>query len=452
MVKRGIMKKVYPFSALLYNASQVSSYTDVVSQPYDVITPPMREACVQKSPYHFCHIDLPVGDDPYAAAAETFLSWLEQEVVVQDGDPALYVYDHKFSLPSGELVTRRGFFVSYDLSSEVESGAGQAGTDSVKAHEKTLEAPKKDRFLLTEATGAQLSPIFCLYDDREQELDQLCQSLVETTPLIHFVSDDHHEHSVWRLTDEKAWEKFDEVMTRNPLFIADGHHRFETAKNYLKSQLEENPNLPENAPCRRVMLYVANSHDPGLCVLAIHRGVQGLPDFSPESFLAKASEVFDVKEVNAPESSASFWEETLQKKSSDHSFAMLSPDGKGHLLSLSKEKWREICQDYGVSSDDPRVDLDVTVLHQVVFGNLLGMSEEDQAAQKNLVYIKDTGRSINYAWSEDEALGKGQASFLLNPIDLEQLTRVANAGLTMPQKSTFFYPKVLSGVLWHRVK
>ena len=431
-------EKNLPFRAVFYNQEKLHSLADVVTPPYDVITPEMQNNLYQKSPHNFCRIDLTRESAPqrYEIAKTTYDEWIKQGVLVHDAQPALFLHFHSFRLPNGQAVVRRGLFVSRRLEDFSEGG--------IKPHEKTLSGPKQDRLELSRHLMAQLSPIFALYHDPENKIMNHLEQIGKATPFMDFISHDSERHQLWKIRDPELCLFIDKHLSESPLFIADGHHRYETALNHRNEMIAEHPDLPASAAIRHVLFYVSSMDDPGMVILPIHRAVHGLAGFSLPDFLEKLGKDFTIETClcrNEVES------ETILSRFADthHCFLLIAKDPEqSHLVKISKQSWLEHPAAQGIPT--ALATLDVTVLHRLILENILGIDEAAQAEQKNLVYWKSTKQAM-----AETRHGPCQLTFLLNPTLIEQMREAAQAGHKMPQKSTFFYPKIVSGLLLHDV-
>lgn len=432
------MKKILPFKALAYNQEKVTSLKDVVTPPYDVISPEMQEAFYNRSPYNFCRIDLTkeTGDARYATAGKVFQQWKDEGIFSQDKTPGIYVHHHDFVLPDGRRMTRKGFFAACRIQDYNEGG--------IKPHEKTLDGPKVDRFRLTEATKAQLSPVFSLYGDPQKRIESLFEDIVQTTPSADFVSEDGERHRLWKIKDPDIASAINTFMEARPLFIADGHHRYETALNYRNHILSQNQDVADQAALRYLLMYFSNLNDTGLVILPIHRALHGLSGKSLGDLLGELGNHFTVESVTSLDQN-----EILAKLKNlgekNHAFWLLAKDpAHSYLLSLPRANWLKnpLAQEIPQSL----CGLDVTVLHKLVIEKTLGISEEAQAKQENIIYWKSTEKAI-----AETRGGACELTFILNPTRIEDMEAVAMAGHKMPQKSTYFYPKIISGLLMHDV-
>lgn len=430
--------KILPFQGLRYNQDKVRSLADVVTPPYDVISADMQEELYQRSAYNFCRLDFPKeeGDARYSVVADVYKKWIQDKILIADDKPCIYIHHHTFTLPDGRNVVRKGFLAARRVEDFSEGG--------IKPHEKTLDGPKLDRLNMTRATHCNLSPVFSLYADPKFEIENKLQRLTQTTPVVDFVSSDQERHQLWKLTDAKTLTELDQVLSDRPLFIADGHHRYETSINYRNEMRAQNPEHKMDGASEYILMYFSNMNDDGLVILPIHRALHGMADLSYEDLLSKLSAFFEIYPVDGGqvEQNLSQLEEVGRN---NHSFWIVSPDNqKSCIVSLSRTKWMQLPESNQIA--DCLRGLDVTVLHQLVFRQLLGLSEESQAKQENLIYWKSTERAIR-----ETSDGNCQYTFILNPTRVEDVQNVAGAGEKMPQKSTYFFPKIVSGLVLHSV-
>ena len=426
--------KILPFRAFYYNASKVGDLSRVVTPPYDVISPEMQKEFYQRSDYNFVRVDLArePGDLRYQAARSTFEEWLGQEILIRDARPGFYFHHQIFTLPDGREITRKGFFGVRRIEDFSEGG--------IKPHEKTLEGPKADRLKLTRAVQAQLSPVFSLYSDPNKRVDHLVTRLKERTPLFDFKTVEGERHQVWRESDPIVCKFVGEFVSEQPVFIADGHHRYETALNY-RDECRQHFSPGEGLESfNYVLMYFTNRNDAGMIIFPIHRALHHLHDFEPADFIRMLQKHFTVTPM-AVDDSDEITARLAEEGAESHAFVMITRDPKKNfLLSIKRRAWRH--SPVAAAVMPALVDLDVTVLHRLVFEEILRISPQAQANQENIIYWKDTRKAIS-----ETRQGKCEITFLLNPTRIEDMERVAMAGEKMPQKSTYFYPKVLSGLV-----
>jgi uncharacterized protein (DUF1015 family) len=437
------MARIYPFRALRYNPSMVR-VEEVVTQPYDKITPAMQQAYYQRSLYNLVRIilglpelfDEPGSNDVYTRAARDFADWRRMGVLTQEKDPCIFAYSQRFTVPGGdgEVHERRAFIglgEVYDYNAQV-----------VFPHEQTLSKPKSDRLNLLRATRAHFGQIFMLYSDPALTAEKILFSGT-SAPEIEVTDEFGVTHRVWKVSDMSTINILLGAMEDKKLIIADGHHRYETALEYSKehaptsvTRTERNlanttpqPAYPEAA----VMMTFVNMDSTGITILPTHRVVFGLKDFSPDRFIDQAKAFFNVQLVTADDSV-----ELTKLLARQPGTAFIAVTRRGyHLLTAKPET---VAQALATLPERQR-RLDLTQLHSLVLEQLLGITPESIREQRNLRYVRDAGEAMEQVWR-----GEADVAFLTNPITLAQLREVAFAGDVMPQKSTDFYPKLLSGL------
>jgi uncharacterized protein (DUF1015 family) len=437
------MARVYPFQALRYNPLKVR-LGDVVTQPYDKITPSMQEVYYQRSPYNLVRIILGLPElfdnetnNVYTRAAQNFREWREQEILVAEHGPAIYAYSQVYSVPGnpGAVAERRGFIALGEVVDYKES--------IVFRHEQTLAKPKSDRLNLLRATRAHFGQIFMLYSDPIQSVEKLLFA-EGRAPEVEVTDDYGVLHRLWTVDDPSILNLVVSAMADKKLIIADGHHRYETALAYAREHRPAgspardprgsylSPAYPEAA----LMMTFINMDSDGLTILPTHRVVHSLPDFSLEQFLTRAREFFDVAEL--PDADAAKAAVGLANAPSATPSALVAASaGRFFLLTTRQEKLAAALP----SLSERQRRLDVAQLHGIVLEKIIGLTPESIINQTNLNYLRDAADALDQV-----ATGRAQIAFLLRPATLEQLREVAFAGETMPQKSTDFYPKLLSGL------
>lgn len=425
-----------PFRGILYNQTKVKDLSQVVTPPYDVIPPEMQEELYARSPNNFVRIDLAKepGDLRYEAAQKTFKQWVTQKILVRDEKPAFYFHHQTFTLPDGSEVTRKGFFGTRRIEEFAEGG--------IKPHEKTLEGPKADRLKLTRAVSAQLSPVFSLYSDPGKKVDHLVHKLKSEKPFIDFKTVNGERHQLWRESNPVVCQFVNDLLGSQPVFIADGHHRYETALAYRDECLTANLSSDGSEPFNYVLMYFSNMNDEGLVILPIHRSLHNLDNFDLHEFVRALQKHFHVAALST--TSVEEIEARIKKEGEDsHAFGLLTRDPHtSYLVTIKKKAWQQ--SPVAATLSQSLVGLDVTVLHRLIFEEILRISPEAQARQENIIYWKDRNKAIN-----ETRKGSCDVTFLLNPTKIDGVERVATSGETMPQKSTYFYPKILSGLVIH---
>ena len=408
------MAEIRPLTALHY-APHVA-LDDVVAPPYDVIDAPMREALVQRSPHNVVEVDLPQGDDPYAAAAATFARWQEEGVLVRDEEPALWVLTQEYEAPGGERHTRSGFFAKVRVE---DYGPGR-----IRPHERTHPGPKEDRLRLTEATRANLSPIFSLFSDPDELAWTVLRTATLEAPFGETRDADGTLNRLWRVGDPQAIRAVTEALQDAELLIADGHHRYETARVYA----QEHPDEPEAG---WVLMCLVALEDPGLTVFPTHRLVRDRGQEAYEQLAQTLRRHFRIEEVGEAE---------LAPPASD------GPAVFGYLDSHFKRPFRLTLNDPGDvrGLTGPLARLDTAVLEQLLLKGPLGLTDDDVSHLQGFGYARDAEQAVELVTS-----GTFDVAFLLRPTPVEQVRAIAAAGQSMPPKSTYFFPKVPTGLLFN---
>ena len=406
------MATVKPFPPYRYTP-KAGDPANLLTQPYDKINPAMQGKYLAASPYNLVRVilgerhssDNP-SDNVYTRAAKYLDEWIRDGILAQDPQPGFYAYFQDFAVPdTSERATRMGFIGI----GKVEDYA--AGV--VYRHEQTLSGPKKDRLELLRHTRAHFGQIFMLYPDREGSVDRVLLNTAAGQPVLDVLDEYQARHRLWPITDPATIQQMQALMADKKLLIADGHHRYETALAYRN----ENPGVPA---AEYVMMTFVNMYSPGLKILATHRVLRNLEGFQAAALLAKA-------------------------RTSGWSVGEGMPGGGAHpgtvrigLVAASRAYVLDRARRDG--------ELDVPVLHTEILGGLLGISEEAVRDERHITYVRGADAAVA------EVREKGaQAAFLLEPTPIEEMARIAFAGGVMPQKSTDFYPKLLSGVTIYRL-
>jgi len=438
------MADIHPFRAFRYDLHQVSP-DRVVTQPYDKITPALQDRYYAVSPHNLVRIILgrrKEGDNAekntYSRAAAYFRDWRQQGILRQDSVPSLYVYSQRFVIPdsikkgSATELERRGFIA---LGRIEDYSAGV-----VYRHEQTLAKPKADRLDLLRATRAHFGQIFMLYEDSGQ-VDSLLAT--NAAPDIEVTDEYNVVHRVWQITDPSLIDSARAAMSDKKLIIADGHHRYETALNYRNelraahSHSNTFPSTPRSAPYEFVMMTFVNMSSPALVILPTHRVVHSLDSFSEESFRNSARAFFDIEDVDAaldaPRAAA------ILRECGRAGTSLLAVTANRAFL-LHHPNPNMAAQVFGVLSIRQQA-LDVVQLHKCLLEKVLYLSEESIRNQQNISYIRDAAEALSLVRS-----ARANIAFLMNPCRMAQVRDIAFAGDVMPQKSTDFYPKLLSGL------
>ena len=415
------MAGVEPFKALHYDLAKAGSFGDVTAPPYDVIDDAMRAELASRSPYNVVELDLPrdpEGGDPYEHAAKLLGEWKADGALVDDNEPAIWALSQDYTAPDGSTMTRRAFLARVRLA---EYGEG------VRPHERTQPGPKEDRLRLTRATKHNMSPIFSLHPGSAW---QHIEPALDGEPRGETTDADGTVHRVWRVGDPAVHEAIAAELADGELLIADGHHRYETALTYAREVGGEGPH-------NYVLMALVSLEDPGLTVFATHRLLKGLGSEQQEAIRDAAMAGFDLVEVPEDE---------------------LVPDPEepavsfGYMDSHHMKPWRLRLNDDGAAQLDEILAgrseayrrLDAAALEELFLKRAVGLSADDIAAKKGLGYTPSTETAMD--WLTNKTY---DAAFFLRPTPVEQVRDVAAAGETMPPKSTYFFPKLLTGIVFN---
>ncbi len=414
------MADVEPLRALHYNLDRTGGLQDVVAPPYDVIDAEQRAKLEARSPYNVVRIDLPVGNDPYGNAARLLAAWRDEGVIVQDERPALWAIEQDYTGPDGQIRRRTGFLARVRVE---DYGPGR-----IRPHERTHPGPKEDRLNLTRATKANLSPIFSLYDDPTGTATGVLANATTAEPWGEATDEDGTVNRVWRIDDAKAITAIHDALANSELLIADGHHRYETARVYAEE-------IGGEGPHRYVLMCLVALEDPGLTVFPTHRL---LKDLSPDQHEALANAIrrdFDLKRL-----------ESTDELVPDYG----QPVSMGYIDAHFRRPWMLTLNDQATAdaalSDHaaPYRRLDTAVLEALILKGALGMTDEDIDHLTGLGYARDFDDALRLVQNGDY-----DAAFFVAATPIEQVRAVAAAGESMPPKSTYFFPKVPTGLLFN---
>ena len=427
------MPEISLLRGVRYDPSRVDM-SRVLAPPYDVISEKERDALEALDPHNVVRLDLPrgEGDKKYDNAAELFEKWQADGVLRRDPRPSIYRYHQVFSLAEipGRTFTRRGFIAGIRL----------VGYDEkvVLPHERTLRGPKEDRLKLMRATGAHFSQIFGLYRDPSRSADDsFGQMDMHRQPDMEGKTADGTVHRMWLVSDRETLAEVGKVLSPLRVYIADGHHRYETMLA-LRDEIRaaRGGNFNYRASSEFATFFLMNTSDPGLVVLPTHRLVHSQQGFDVDDFLKKLRSLFEVDLLSGGA------KDIMALKTQIHEQGRTRPTF-GVVFPGSDHAW------IASLNHDPRLDLhkslarlDVSILHGVVLERFLGIDREAQEKQTHLAYVKDTADAVGRVQR-----GEAQVGFIMNPTRVDQVLDVADAGQVMPQKSTFFYPKIASGLV-----
>ncbi len=422
------MAEIRPFRALRFNTDNAGDISELVCPPYDIISEEQRLGYLSKNPNNIIRLELPKGEDPYNEAGATLNKWLEEGILMQDEQEGIYIYEEEFTV-NGLHTSFKGCIVRVKLE-EFSKGI-------VLPHEETLSKAKEDRFNLMKATDCNFSQIYSLYMDPQHFVTKKLDELSTSKPVYEITDSDEVTHRLWIVTDKKETEAICAAFADKKLYIADGHHRYETALNYRNYCRENNKGSGAED---YVMMMLVDMEHPGLVVLPTHRIVRDLESFDSDKLIEGCREYFDVSEKDdVSEAEADLKELYDQGKKA---FAFYS-GGKGYELLVLRDT--DVLAKLLPEKSAASQGLDVTVLHTLVLEKILGIDAENMAKQINLTYVKQFNDAVDSVRS-----GKAQCAFILNPTKVTEIRDVAAAGEKMPQKSTYFYPKLITGFVMNR--
>lgn len=433
--------QIRPFKAFRFDKAVVGDVGNCIAPPYDVINPAQQEQLYKKSEHNIVRIikgkttASDNGDNnQYTRAAEYLNDWIRQGVLKQDSDEAIYAYLQDFNLAGTQF--QRLAFVALARLEEF----GKA----VKAHEQILNKPMLDRLNLKRATTAVFGLVLMLYEDQQEIADKIIESRfigTTTEPLINFIDEQNVRHRLFAITAEEDIEQIAKMMNEKSCIIADGHHRYTTGLTYSKQS--------NNPAAEYQMLAFANISHKGLIVLATHRLVGNLENFCFEKLIADLRQKFEVVEFKFDSSQAKTdaRQKMLTQMKAEHdndknAFGIYGPNNAFYVAVLKdKQAMDPVMPDISPAWRT----LDVSILHKLILEKLLGIDDERLASGENIQYVKDTPNAIDEAISQVDE-GCKQAAFFMSPVKMEQLKKVTDAGERMPQKSTYFYPKIYTGL------
>ncbi len=453
------MAIIAPFRGLRFNAEKIANLEDVVTPPYDVIDQKTQASFLARNPYNMIKLDIsknpgPVAEstDRYTQAKNYFDTWQNEGVLIQDDTPAIYLYEIEYSLASGKKFTRKGLVCLIQLA-EFSEGI-------VKPHEETFGSVTEDRLRLMDTCEAQFSQIFSLYSDEQGEIIRLLGSCKPAQPICDVKDAGGARHMLWPVTDDEILKKVQLFFKGKSVYIADGHHRYTTALNYRRLVQERTGSVDENAACNYTMMYLCPMEDPGLSVLPTHRllhlpvdnCLQRMADqeCSLDRIVDILQEAFDIEELQGGSRETLLFKVMSRMDENLNSGATMfglyhAGEDRVLLLRLKDDAMQTIL---GIGRPPALRELDVVVLSDLIIDHFLGLDHQRIENDNLISYYSDPDEALDDAVKDSVAGEKGTPLlFLMNNTKVEQVARVADAGLIMPHKSTFFYPKVLTGLL-----
>jgi uncharacterized protein (DUF1015 family) len=430
--------QIKPFRAFRFDEAVVGDVGKCIAPPYDVISDEQREQLYQKSQYNIVRITKGKTNasdngeqNQYTRAADYLNNWIKEGVLKQDGREALYGYVQDFEV-AGAGFQRLAFIAMARLE---EFG------EVVRPHEQIMSRPMVDRLNLKKATTADFGLVFMLYEDEQEIADRIIAQGASNAPLIDFTDEQNVRHRLYAISGEEDIRQIERMMNDKSCVIADGHHRYTTGLTYSKES--------GNPAARYQMLAFSNIHHKGLIVLATHRLAGNLENFSLEQLITELKESFELTELkfNSPESKRDAREKMLVMMKAEHdkdknAFGIYGSNNAFYVAVLKDELAMDAA---APDMSSAWRQLDVSVLHKLILEKILGIDEAKLARGENLQYVKDTPNAVEQSIAKVDS-GEKQAAFFMNPVKMQQLKTVTNTGERMPQKSTYFYPKVFTGL------
>ncbi|MCD6328458.1 DUF1015 domain-containing protein [bacterium] len=446
------MAQIFPFRGYRYNEPKAGCLDDLVSDPYDKINGELQDMYYEKSPNNIVRIikgktypNDTSDDNQYTRAAGFLKTWVDEGILHRDPEPSIYVYDQEYAVPGkpGDVRTRKGFVASCRLMSYEEGG--------VKPHERTLAGPKADRLRLMRATKAQFGQIFMLYPDPEHLVDNLLdEARAEIAPVI--AKDRFQDnHKLYRVSNPQMVRALQDIMLKKQLFIADGHHRYETALAYRDEMRGKVSQTDDYETIENRMITFVSFDDPGLLVLPTHRLIKNLSGFVPEALIKGMEEFFELEmfafsdETSRKGALQSVSESLKENAETGHVIGILL-HGQDQFLTAKLKNTSLLDRIVKDETNEDFKRLDVVMLHSIVLEHLLKITKEDLAQERNVEYVRSMEAGVDAM-----AAGGYQAFFMLNPTKTVEVKNVAAAGIRMPQKSTDFYPKLVTGLVLNKL-
>src|SRR3954466_9387306 len=416
------MADVQPLRTLRYDLAAVGSLDAVAAPPYDVIDPPLRAQLAAKSPFNVVEVDLPEenGGDPYLHAQTTMEAWLQEGIVRRERDPAMWAMTQDYTGPDGRAHTRHGFFCRVRVE---DYGPGR-----IRPHERTQPGPKEDRLRPTRAPRATLSPIFSLFPDPEQQAWRTVESVTQTEPYATVTDGDGTVNRLWRVAEPLTIAHVQDALRDRELLIADGHHRYETARVYAQEVGGEGEH-------RYVLMFLCSLQDSGLTLLPTHTPLKGLDDDKRAALRTAIEAPFDVSEIASEE---------LEPPDGDGPLEM------GYIDSFFKRGFRLTLKDQAIADraldgePEPYRRPDTAILEALILKGPLGLTDDDIDHMRGLGYARNDAEALELVLS-----GAYDAAFFLRPTPVAQVREIAATGVNMPPKTTYFFPKIPTGLVFN---
>lgn len=454
------MATILPFKGIRYNTEKIKDISSVITPPYDIISEEEREKYYRSHPNNIIRLilgkDFPddnQSSNKYTRAAEFFDTWREEKILIQDPEPAIYVYAQEFMLDNKKH-TRRGF-ISLVRLEEFENG-------QIYPHEQTLAKPKEDRLKLMQVCHANFSQVFAFYEDKDSRVSDIIGKMSEgkcetsMLPEIDFNDVFGVRNLLWVIRDKETIKDISLSMKHKPLFIADGHHRYETAlfyRNIVRNKEDDQKGRKQNGkytvnngnlPCDYVMMMCVSMDDPGLQILPTHRLVRNVEGFESEKFKNSLNKVFEIIEMQKECFVAQLMQK-LKECTDEHAFILYIGGADKNFYMLKLRNRAKLDQVFTNEHSEWK-SLDTGILHGFVFDRILGLKAENTSKSDKIKYIQNEAKAIELVNE-----GRYQLAFLLNPTRIDQVRDIAIKRHKMPPKATYFYPKLMTGIVLRHI-
>jgi len=433
------MAEIRPFRGVRYNQALIEDLSRVVCPPYDIITPQMQRELYHRSEYNFVRLEFNRGlpqdtatDNKYARSAAAQQQWLKQGILEPDEAPALYLHDHHFSY-QGRQYRRRGIIARVRLE--------EWDKMVVRPHEGTLSEPKSDRISLLWALQANTSPVLALFEDRRQQVSSVLNSAEQSKPIIGLSDVDGEGHQVWAITEPEAVDEISRGLAEQPLYIADGHHRYESALNYQRERRAGSASASGDEAFDFVMMTLVDFTDPGLLILPPHRLLRGVSRTSLSELESELKSFFAIEKL--PLSMSGVWQrvDDLLMAPGEPKLVLVGLSAE-HLFVLRLSDFEAVSRMMPYFHSELYKKLDVSIVDHIILENLLGLSGAEEAI---LAYSYDRLDAVNRVLDQEY-----QLAFLLSPVRAATIKAIADVGDRMPRKSTYFYPKAPAGLVFYK--
>ena len=435
------MADIRPFQGVHYNPALVKDLGKVICPPYDIITPQMQQEFYQRSDYNFVRIEygkeLPQDKDTfnkYTRAAATLKNWLTQRILIIDEKPSLYIDEHTF-VHQGRTLHRR----SINCLVKLEDWSKMV----IRPHEGTLIKAKSDRLNMLWALQANTSPVMSLYEDKGKETTPILKEQMRQKPIFHIANTDGESHRMWAITSEKIVDRISDCLSDQPLYIADGHHRYESALIYQRERYSSSSPKMKETPFDFVMMTLIDITDPGLVILPAHRLLRGMEQSALDGLLAKLNTFFDVEDHALNKTDIRSQINTLLSKDKGATNLLLCGLKRGKIHAISVRDFGAIRPMFPAFHSEYYQKLDVSIVDHIILEELLGLSHDKAGAL--LDYSYDAETAVKKVLENEYQLG-----IIVNPVKPEVIKTIADSGDRMPRKSTYFYPKAPAGLVSYR--